>query len=36
MSPEVINGAQPTTKADMWALGIILFQFLSQGEHPFV
>jgi serine/threonine protein kinase len=29
MPPESINGAPPTKKADIWALGIILYKLLA-------
>jgi serine/threonine protein kinase len=35
MSPEMISQRNSTTKVDMWALGIILYQVLSKGKHPF-
>lgn len=33
MAPEVFKGEAPTTKVDMWALGIILYE-LSTKKHP--
>ena len=35
MAPEVIKNATPTSKVDIWALGIILYQMLSYNQHPF-
>jgi serine/threonine protein kinase len=35
MAPEVIKNAKPTSKVDMWALGIILYQLVASYEHPF-
>ena len=32
-APEVFKGETPTTKVDMWALGIILFE-LTTKQHP--
>ena len=32
-APEVFKGQAPTTKVDMWALGIILFE-LTTKQHP--
>jgi serine/threonine protein kinase len=34
MAPELIDGAPSTPKVDMWALGIILYQFFS-NRFPF-
>jgi serine/threonine protein kinase len=34
MAPETIINAASTTKIDMWALGIILYQLFS-NKHPF-
>jgi serine/threonine protein kinase len=33
-APEMINQKQSTTKVDMWALGVILYQFFS-NKLPF-
>jgi serine/threonine protein kinase len=33
-APEVIKGAQPTLKVDVWAAGIILYE-LCYLSHPF-
>ena len=35
MAPEVIKNENPTSKVDMWALGIILYQLVASYEHPF-
>ena len=32
---EVIKNENPTSKVDMWALGIILYQLVSSYVHPF-
>jgi serine/threonine protein kinase len=34
MAPELIDNAPSTPKVDMWALGIILYQFFS-NRFPF-
>jgi serine/threonine protein kinase len=34
MAAELFAGKPYTTKADMWALGVILYQFFS-NQHPF-
>ncbi len=34
MSPEVIKGQKPTSKVDIWALGILLYQ-LAENKLPF-
>jgi serine/threonine protein kinase len=34
MAPEMIAEKPPTTKVDMWALGVILYE-LSAGRLPF-
>ncbi len=31
----MISNKKETPKVDIWALGIILYQLLSAGEHPF-
>jgi serine/threonine protein kinase len=33
MAPEVFKGEVPTTKVDMWALGIILYEMATK-KHP--
>ena len=33
-APEVLSLQWYTTKADMWALGITMYQIVT-GEHPF-
>ena len=35
IAPEVIKNESPTKKVDMWALGIILYQFVAKLNHPF-
>jgi serine/threonine protein kinase len=35
IAPEVIKNEQPTSKVDMWALGIILYQLVESMKHPF-
>ena len=35
MAPEIFKGAQYSEKADLWSLGIILFEMIS-GIPPFV
>lgn len=30
ISPEVIRGGKPTSKVDIWALGILLFQLVAK------
>ena len=35
MSPETIKESRSTTKVDVWAIGIILYQLLSKGNLPF-
>ncbi len=34
MAPEVLQGAPPTTTADMYAVGVIMYELLA-GKHPF-
>jgi calcium/calmodulin-dependent protein kinase I len=34
-APEVISDMHPTTKVDIWALGIILYQLVNSLKHPF-
>ena len=35
-SPEImLDNKATTTKLDMWALGIILYQLVSSNKHPF-
>jgi serine/threonine protein kinase len=33
-APEVINTNEPTSKANIWAIGIILYKLLY-SKHPF-
>jgi len=35
LPPEVIDGKDYGFKADIWALGIILYKMLTKGGHPF-
>ena len=35
MSPEQINGADPTPQTDIYAIGVVLFELLTGGERPF-
>ena len=35
MSPEQIQGAEPTPAMDIYALGVILFQLVTGGHRPF-
>ncbi|MFO0576911.1 MAG: bifunctional serine/threonine-protein kinase/formylglycine-generating enzyme family protein [Polyangia bacterium] len=35
IAPEIWRGATPTPQADIWALGVILYEALSGGQHPF-
>jgi serine/threonine protein kinase len=35
ISPETIKKSRSTTKVDIWAIGIILYQLLSKGNLPF-
>ena len=34
MSPEVLQGAQPDARADIFALGLVCYEMLA-GQHPF-
>jgi serine/threonine protein kinase len=34
-APEVIKDQEATTKVDIWALGIMLYQLVSNLKHPF-
>ena len=34
-APEVINMNKPTSKVDVWAIGIILYELLT-SKHPFI
>ena len=35
MSPEQVDGADPTSQTDIYAIGIVLFEMLTGGERPF-
>ena len=35
MAPEVLNDIQPTSKVDIWAVGVIFYQLISGLKHPF-
>lgn len=35
MAPEVVSQGVVTKSVDMWAIGIIMFQLLSGGQHPY-
>jgi serine/threonine protein kinase len=35
MSPEQVNGADPTPQTDIYAIGVVLFELLTGGERPF-
>ena len=35
IAPEVICNKPPSSKVDMWALGIILYQLIASLNHPF-
>jgi serine/threonine protein kinase len=35
MAPELVRGLDPTPQADIYALGVILFEMLTGGERPF-
>jgi serine/threonine protein kinase, bacterial len=35
IAPEVICNKTPTSKVDIWALGIILYQLVASMNHPF-
>lgn len=34
MAPELLEG-QYTEKCDMWAIGVVLYRMLSEGQTPF-
>ena len=35
MSPELVTNQPYTTKVDMWALGVIVYELVSCGKLPF-
>ena len=35
-SAEAIRGESETQKVDLWALGIIVYQLITGGKHPFI
>jgi serine/threonine-protein kinase len=35
MAPEVLNGDPATRRSDIFALGVVLYEMLSSGRHPF-
>ncbi len=35
MSPEQVDGADPTPQTDIYAIGVVLFEMLTGGERPF-
>lgn len=35
MTPEQLHGQQYTDKADSWGIGVVLYEMLTGGEHPF-
>jgi eukaryotic-like serine/threonine-protein kinase len=35
MAPEVLNGEPATRRSDIFALGVVLYEMLSSGRHPF-
>ena len=35
IAPEVMSNKPATAKDDIWALGIILYQFVASFNHPF-
>jgi serine/threonine-protein kinase len=35
MAPELVRGEDPTPQADIYALGIVLYEMLTGGERPF-
>ena len=34
-APEVLNDIQPTSKVDIWAVGILFYKLISGLKHPF-
>jgi serine/threonine protein kinase len=35
MAPEVLKNTEPTSKVDVWAVGVIFYQMISALKHPF-
>ena len=35
IAPEVINGMDETSKVDIWALGVMLYEMVNSLKHPF-
>jgi serine/threonine protein kinase len=35
IAPELMSNKPATTKVDIWALGIILYQLIASFNHPF-
>ena len=35
MAPEVVSQGVVTKSVDMWAIGVIMFELLSGGQHPY-
>ncbi len=33
--PEILKGKNLSNKVDIWVIGIVLYQLLSKGKHPF-
>ena len=35
LSPEVLKSMTGNTKIDMWALGVLIYELIKGGDHPF-